>query len=90
MRTSVSNSLKLAGIAGAFAVGSLMMAVPAQAGKYSSFTAAFQHYVECANWLVSDPTQHAAHCDPGHTFFVSASTGSGAAATKPVHICIEK
>ena len=78
MRTSVSNYLKLAGIAGAFAVGSLMMAAPAQAGKYSNFTAAITHYAQCAQWLISDPTKHAANCDPGHSFFVSSSTGTGA------------
>ena len=77
MRNGVSNYLKLAGFAGALAIGSLMLAAPAQAGKYSNPTAALQHYVDCANWLISDPAKHAANCNPGHTFFVSASTGSG-------------
>jgi len=75
MRTTVFNYLKLALVAGAFAASSLAVASPAQAGKYSNPTDAMKHYVECANWLVSDPAKHAQFCDPGHDVFVSGSTG---------------
>ena len=85
MRKSVSNIIRLAAISGAFAIGSLMATAPAQAGKYSDVTAAVQHYIDCANWLITDPAKHAANCGPGHTFFVSSSTGS--AAYKPPHVC---
>lgn len=77
MRISVSTTLKLAAAAGVLAIGSLAFAAPAQAAKYSNPTAAAQHYADCARWLFSDPAQHAANCNPGHTFFVSSSTGYG-------------
>jgi hypothetical protein len=79
MRNSLSNYLKLAVIAGTFAAGSLTVASPAQAGIYSNFADAVQHYIECANWLVSDPAKHAQFCSPGHDVFVSGSTGFAAA-----------
>jgi hypothetical protein len=76
MRNIVSKSVKLAVVAGMMAAGSLAVASPAMAGKYSDPTVAMKHYIECANWLVSDPAKHAKFCDPGHDVFVSGSTGA--------------
>lgn len=33
------------------------------------------HFAECLGWLISDPAKHAQFCSPGHTVFVSSSTG---------------
>jgi len=72
---NVSTVLKSALVAGAFAASMLAASTPAQAGKYSNVSDAMKHYVECANWLVSDPAKHAQFCDPGHDVFLSSSTG---------------
>ncbi len=84
MRFTMSNTYKLAAMAGVLAIGGLLAASPAQAGKYSSPQAAFQHYEDCLNWLISDPAKHAKFCDPGTTVFVSGAGGSG---NFPKHCC---
>jgi hypothetical protein len=78
MSSNVSKYLKLALVAGAFVVGGLAAAAPAQAGKYSNPADAAQHFADCAKWMVSDQAKHAKFCSPGHTVFVSGSTGFGA------------
>ena len=85
MRFTTSNMLKVAAVAGLLAVGGLSAASPAHAdaGKYSTFAAALQHYLDCANWLLTDPAKHAQFCDPGHTVFVS----SGGFGSPPVILC---
>lgn len=80
---SVSTFLKLAAAAVIMAIGIIAIASPAQAGKYSSPTAALQHYTECANWLFSDPAKHAEFCSPGHVVFAHSSGGSGKPNAKP-------
>ena len=37
----------------------------------------WQHLIDCAKALLSDPAAHAKYCGPGHDVFVSGSTGSG-------------
>jgi hypothetical protein len=73
MRNTSLKYLKLAIVAGLFAATAV--ASPVQAGKYSNFADAMKHFIECANWLVSDPAKHAEFCDPGHDVIVSSSTG---------------
>lgn len=38
-----------------------------------------QHFLDCFGAMIHDSTAHAADCDPGHTVFVSGSTGYGGA-----------
>jgi hypothetical protein len=35
----------------------------------------WQHIMDCAKALLSDPAAHAQYCAPGHDVFVSSSTG---------------
>ena len=81
--------LKTALVASAFAASMLAIASPAYAGKYSNPAAAMKHYIECANWLVSNPAKHAQFCDPGHDVFVSGSTGFAAAPHRCCYCCYE-
>lgn len=83
MRESISNFLKLAAAAVILAIGIVAISSPAQAGKYSSYQAAMQHYADCARWLVSDPAKHAEFCNPGHVVVVHGSTGSRGEKTIP-------
>lgn len=76
MRLTVSRASKLAGAASLLTLTGLIAASPAQAASTTS-ASALQHFLDCANWLITDPAKHAANCDPGHTVFVSSSTGSG-------------
>jgi len=68
----VSGVLKTALVTSAFASSMLLVPAPAQA---TTTAEAVQHFIECANWLVSDPAKHAQYCSPGHDVFVSGSTG---------------
>jgi hypothetical protein len=36
----------------------------------------WQHIMDCAKALLSDPAAHAQYCSPGHDVFVSGSTGA--------------
>ncbi len=75
----MSKTLQLAAAAGILAMSGLLAASPTQAATTDhTVSAALQHYIDCANWLVSDPAKHAEECGPGHTVFVSGSTGTGA------------
>jgi hypothetical protein len=76
MRKTASLTFKLAGAASILTLSGLMAASPARAATSTSAPDAFQHFIECAGWLISDSAKHAQYCDPGHEVFVSGSTGS--------------
>lgn len=44
----------------------------------------WQHLIDCAKALLSDPAAHAQYCAPGHDAFLSSSTGS---ASPPSQVC---
>jgi len=71
----VSGLLKTVVVASAFAGSMIIAPAPAQAATPAE---AIQHFIECANWLVSDPAKHAQYCSPGLDVFVSGSTGFAA------------
>src|SRR5690348_4997665 len=75
MRHPASSTFRLAGAASILTLASLMAASSVQAAPAQSAADALQHFIDCAGWLISDPAQHAANCDPGHDVFVSGSTG---------------
>jgi hypothetical protein len=77
MRYTASTASKLAGAASILTLTTLMAANPAQAASATGVET-LQHFIDCAGWLINDPAKHAQNCDPGHTFFVSGSVGSGA------------
>jgi len=73
---SVSRASRFAGAASVLTLASLMASAPAHAAASTSSSSGstdqFQHFVDCARWLLSDPAKHAKYCDPGHTVFVSS------------------
>jgi hypothetical protein len=73
MRNSASFAFRLAGAASVLTMTGLMATSPVQAATSAD---PIKHFVECAQWLVSDPAKHAKYCDPGHDVFVSGSTGA--------------
>jgi len=70
-----STTIRLAGAASILTLTSLMAAGPVQAGAAPTVSDAIKHFIECAEWLITDPAKHAKYCDPGHDVFVSGSTG---------------
>ena len=77
MRHSASRASRFTGAASILTLAGLLAGSSAQAAT-PSVTSQFQHFIDCAGWLFSDPAKHAQDCAPGHTVFVSSSTGSGA------------
>jgi len=71
----VSGVMKTALVMSAFAGTMFLAPAPAQAATTAE---AVQHFIECANWLLTDPAKHAQFCSPGHDVFVSGSTGFAA------------
>jgi hypothetical protein len=67
--------LKTALVAGVFAGSMLALSSPTQAATTAE---TMQHFIECANWMITDPAKHAQFCSPGHDVFVSGSTGYAA------------
>lgn len=49
--------------------GVLLAASPAQA-KHPTVQSQIQHYLECLNWMITDPAKHRKLCGPGHEFFL--------------------
>jgi len=69
-----STTARLAGAASILTLTSFLAASPVHAATTTTADA-LQHFIDCANWLVSDPAKHAANCNPGHDVFLSGSTG---------------
>lgn len=79
MRHTGSMKYKFAGAASILTLASAMAASPVQAASTSSsVTDSFQHFIQCAEWLITNPAMHAKDCGPGHTVTVS-SGGDGSA-----------
>lgn len=64
--------LAIPAIAG-LVVGILLVATPAQAAKHPTVQSQIQHYLECLNLMLKDPTKHRNECGPGHEFFFPAN-----------------
>jgi hypothetical protein len=81
---SVRNRRIQIALTGARVAGILALGTLALSGSASSQTITpqnvnpGQHFLDCLGVLFNSPV-HAANCDPGHTVFVSGSTGSGPA-----------
>jgi len=46
--------------------GLLLVATPAEAARHPTAQSRIQHYLECLNWMFTDPAKHREFCAPWH------------------------
>jgi len=46
--------------------GLLLVATPAEAARHPTAQSQIQHYLECLNWMFTDPAKHREFCSPWH------------------------
>ena len=76
---AAANALRSRVLFGAAAAVASVIGVSSSAMGATTITPAstneWQHIMDCAKALLSDPAAHAQYCAPGHDNFVSGSTG---------------